>query len=145
MNLVVDTGTSYHASSQMDFFTSYKSNNFGVVKMGNDETSKIMKICVIAMKTNLGCRLVLKDVRHVRDLHLNLISTRRINEEIYISTFGKRQWKLTKESLIVARSKKYCTLYKIQAKMNGEVNTTKQDPFMEPWHKRMGHISEKVL
>ena len=42
--------------------------------MGNTSYSKIAGIRDICLKTNVGCTLVLKDVRHVPDLRMNLIS-----------------------------------------------------------------------
>ena len=45
----------------------------------------------IHLKTNLGCKLVLKDMRHVIDLMLNLISVGRLDDEDYDSIFHRGQ------------------------------------------------------
>lgn len=55
---MIDIGASYHAF--LDFFTSYKSRDFGVMRMGNSDTSRIMRMGVVCIETNVGCRLVLK-------------------------------------------------------------------------------------
>ena len=49
--------------------------DYGTVKMGNHVTSKIAGIRDIVLLTDTGNKLVLKKVRHVLDMRLNLIST----------------------------------------------------------------------
>ncbi|URE48637.1 hypothetical protein MUK42_14927 [Musa troglodytarum] len=143
---IIDTGASYHATPQREFFATYRSGNFGVVKMGTHGISNIINMGDIHIKTNLGCKLVLKDVRHVVDLRLNLISVGRLDDEDYDSRFYKGQRKLSKGSLVITNGKKYHTLYKLHAKACGEqLNATEKDFSMELWHKRLGHMSEKGL
>ena len=67
--------------------------------MGNDIASKIIGIGNIYLETNLGCRLLLKDVRHVPDIRLNLISTGMLDDDGYNNYFGEGKWKLTKGNL----------------------------------------------
>ena len=112
MDWVVDTGASYHATPRLDFFTAYKTGEFGFVKLGNDGTSIIVGIGDIYLETNVGCKFVLKNVRHIHDLHLNLISVKKLDAEGYDNHFNNRCSKLIKGSLVVARGKKWCTLYK---------------------------------
>ncbi|URD85076.1 Retrotransposon protein [Musa troglodytarum] len=57
--------------------------------MGNHGIADIIGMGDIHIKTNLGCKLVLKDVRHVVDLRLNLISVGRLDDEDYDSRFHK--------------------------------------------------------
>ncbi|KAJ8466528.1 hypothetical protein OPV22_029080 [Ensete ventricosum] len=143
---IIDTGASYHATPRREFFATYRSGNFGVVKMGNYDTANIIGMGDIHIKTNLGCKLVLKDVRHVVDLRLNLISVGRLDDEDFDVRFHKGQWKLSKGSLIVANGKKYHTLYRLQPKAcGGQLNATEKDSSMELWHRRLGHMSEKGL
>ena len=143
---VIDTGASYHATPRREFFATYRFGNFGVVKMGNYGTADIIGMGDIHLKTNLGCKLVLKDVRHVVDLRLNLISVGRLDDEEYESRFHRGQWKLSKGSLVIANGKKCHTLYRLQAKAYGEqLNATEKDFSMELWHRRLGHMSEKGL
>ncbi|PNX70981.1 hypothetical protein L195_g057937, partial [Trifolium pratense] len=52
-------------------------------EMGNDDRSKIVGKGDVCLETNTGCRLTLKDVRHVPDMRLNLISTGLLDEEGY--------------------------------------------------------------
>ena len=70
---VVDTATSYHATPNRELFNTYKVGDFGCVKMGNTANSNIVGIGDICIQKNVGYQLMLRDVRHVRNLHLNLM------------------------------------------------------------------------
>ena len=145
-NWVIDSGASFHVTSRVDFFTSYTEGDYGCVRMGNEGLSKIIGMGNICLETNLGCKLLLKDVRHVPDIRLNLISTGRLDDEGYNNHFGDGKWKLTKGSLVMAKGKKTCTLYTMKGKIcNGVVNALEGDSSIELWHKRLGHMSEKGL
>ena len=61
-NWVIDSGASFHVTSHSDFFTSYKTSDFGNVRMGNIGISKIVSIGDICLKTSIGNKLELKDV-----------------------------------------------------------------------------------
>lgn len=76
------------------------------MKMGNCVTSKIVGIGVIMLMTNTGHKLVLKELRYVPDMHLNLISVGKLDDAELGNHFGGGKWKLTKGSMIVARGKK---------------------------------------
>ena len=56
-------------------FTTYKARDFGTVKMGDSSYSKIVGICDVCIKTNVGSIMTLQDVRHVLDLRMNVFST----------------------------------------------------------------------
>ncbi|KAK6802786.1 hypothetical protein RDI58_000569 [Solanum bulbocastanum] len=47
--------------------------------MGNTSYSKITGIKDICIKTNVGCTMVLKDVYHILDMQMNLISRVSLN------------------------------------------------------------------
>ena len=42
MDWVIDSGASFHVTSRADFFTSYSQGEFGNVRMGNEDVSKIV-------------------------------------------------------------------------------------------------------
>jgi len=46
--------------------------------MGNQFSSKIIGIGHITLTPNTECKLMLKDVRNVLEMHLNLISVERL-------------------------------------------------------------------
>ncbi|KAA8542749.1 hypothetical protein F0562_023901 [Nyssa sinensis] len=143
---VVDTGASDHATYNKEFFISYKEGDFGTVKMGNTSHSKIVGIGDVCIRTSVGCTMTLRDMRHVPDLRLNLIFGITLDREGYVNYFGNGIWKLTKESLVVARGKACCTLYKTNLKVCKDgLNSIEDGISPNLWHKRLGHMSEKRL
>ena len=113
-NWVIDSSGSFHVTSRVDFFTTYTKGDYGSVRMGNEGLSKIIGMGDVFLETNLGYKLLLKDVRYVPDICLNLISTRKLDDEGFNNKFGDGIWKLTKGSLVVAKCKKTHTLYSMQ-------------------------------
>ena len=71
--------------------------------MGNASSSKIVGVGEVQIKTNVGCTMVLKDVRHIPDLRLNLISGTALDRQGYDSYFSKGTWKLSQGAMVVAR------------------------------------------
>ncbi|KAA8515440.1 hypothetical protein F0562_018949 [Nyssa sinensis] len=65
----------------------------------------IVGIGAVCIRTSVGCTMTLRDVRHVPDLRLNLISGIALDREGYVNYFGNSIWKLTKGSLVVARER----------------------------------------
>jgi hypothetical protein len=103
---VVDTTTSFPITPYTDFFSSYTSGDFGWVRMGD-----------IQLETGIGCKFILKDVRYVLEMRFNLIFIGKLDDEGYHNYLGGGQWKLSRDSLILARGKKINTLYKTNARL----------------------------
>ena len=128
---IINTITSYHATSHLELFSDYRVRDFGIIKMGNFSHSKIVGMSDVCFETNMGCKLTLKYVRHVLDLHFNLMSGFALDKQGYKNHFGRSKWKLTKGLLVVAKGEACCTLYKTQRKVcNNELHDTK-GTFME--------------
>ncbi|PKI36655.1 hypothetical protein CRG98_042960 [Punica granatum] len=51
--------------------------------MGNGQSCKIVGTGDVCLETELGCKLLLKKVRHVPEIRLNLISTGQLDDEGY--------------------------------------------------------------
>ncbi|KAG6395193.1 hypothetical protein SASPL_145834 [Salvia splendens] len=143
---IVDSGASYHIKPYRDMFASYTGSSFGKVRMANHGVTEVAGIGVIHLLTDTGCKLVLRDVRHVPDIRLNIISTGKLDDDGYINHFGEGKWKLIKGSLIAAKGRKQNSLYLMHATLsNGEVNAVVKNSSIEIWHKRIGHLSQKGL
>ena len=63
------------------------------------------------MKTSVGTKLVLNNVKHAPDVRLYLISVGVLDDEGYVSTNGDGKWNLIKGSLVVAHGNKRRGLY----------------------------------
>ena len=81
---VIDSGASFHVTSRKDFFSSYTLGDFGVLKMGNNDTSKVVGIGTVCLETSNRTKLILKNVRHAPDICLHLISTSVLNDVVIV-------------------------------------------------------------
>uniref|UniRef100_A0A803NDX7 Retrovirus-related Pol polyprotein from transposon TNT 1-94-like beta-barrel domain-containing protein n=1 Tax=Chenopodium quinoa TaxID=63459 RepID=A0A803NDX7_CHEQI len=70
---VLDSGASFHATSNKNFFEKYVHRNLGQVYLGDDQPCDIVGQSNVKIKLN-GSAWELKDVKHVPDLRKNLIS-----------------------------------------------------------------------
>jgi hypothetical protein len=90
---VVNIATSFHVAAHRDFFSSYTNDDFHWVRMENETKCKIVGMGDIQLETNIGCKLILKDVRHVPEMCFNLISIGKLDDEGYHNYLGGGQWK----------------------------------------------------
>lgn len=60
--------------------------------------------------------MILKDVRYVQDLRMNVLSTLAMDRAGYCKHLGNGRWKFTKGSLVVARGRVCCGMYKTYEK-----------------------------
>ena len=74
--------------------------------MENQVLSKIVAISDATLITNIGRKLMLKDVRNVQYMRLNLTSVGKLDDFDLVNHFGGGIWKLTKGSLIITKGKK---------------------------------------
>ena len=78
---MVDTATSFHITAHRNFFSSYTNGRFGWVRMGNEAKCEIVGMEDVELETSIGCKLVLKDVRHVPEIRFSLISIEKLGDE----------------------------------------------------------------
>ena len=142
----MDSAGSYHYVLKREYFSTYKAGDFGVMKIGSKSVAQIVGIGDIFIHTSMWCTLTLKDVRHIPDLHLNLNSMHMLENDGYNHFISTRNWKLTKGSLVVARGKLCCSLYKTHVKVcRGKLNAINDDTSPYLWHIRLAHMSKKGL
>lgn len=129
---VIDSGATTHATSQIDLFSTYTPGMYGSVKMGNDGLAQVVGIGDICLETSIGTKLLLKGVKHVPDIRLNLISTGRLDDEGFHSSFGDGKWKLSRGSMVVARGDKSSSFYWMQGKVCKDiVNAVENEDVIE--------------
>uniref|UniRef100_A0A803L407 CCHC-type domain-containing protein n=1 Tax=Chenopodium quinoa TaxID=63459 RepID=A0A803L407_CHEQI len=77
---VLDSGASFHTTSNKNFFEKYVHRNLGQVYLGDDQPCDIVGQGNVKIKLN-GSAWELKDVKHVPDLRKNLISVGQLARE----------------------------------------------------------------
>ncbi|GKF42555.1 putative RNA-directed DNA polymerase [Tanacetum coccineum] len=118
---ILDSGATCHVATRKEYFSSYTPGDFGVVRMGNTGLSRIAGIGDICLKFDTGMELVLHNVKHVPDMRLNIISIGLLDEDGYHNSYGNGLWKVTLESLIVARGKRESKLYMTHPKISKSI------------------------
>ena len=108
---IINSRASFHVTPHEVFFSSYQKGEFGMVKMGNHVTSKTVGIREVTLIAGNGSKLVLKEVRHVLEMRLNLISTRKLDEAGWQTSSVLADESLVEEawSLLEVRRKALCT------------------------------------
>ena len=113
MTWILGSGATIHATSHRELFTNYTAGDFGVVKMGNNDKAQIIGRGDVHLQTENGTTLVLKSVRHVESLRLNIISVSLLDKDGYLSRFGNEKYKLTKGNRIVAKGNMVSVFYHV--------------------------------
>ena len=84
---IVGSRASYHITPQRDMFTSYTDGSFGRVRMANQDVTEIVGIGSIDLAIDTGSRQVLRDLRRVSDIQLNIISIGELDDDSYMNYF----------------------------------------------------------
>ena len=100
---VIDSDASFHVTKYRDYFTSHVNSDYGHKRY--------------LLRNYVGYKLLLKNVRHVLNIRLNLISTRKLDDDGYTNQFDKGKWKLTKGFLVLDKERKTNTLYVVECKI----------------------------
>ena len=113
--------------------------------MGNDGSAKAIGMRDVCLETSNGTMLILKNVKHIPDIRMNLISTGKLDDEGFCNTFRDSQCNLTRDSMVVAKEKKCSSLYLMQARViDSNINVVDDDSIVELWHNRLGHRVRKA-
>ena len=83
---VLDSGSSYHVTSNKEWFATYKSGDFGVVYQVDIAPQRIVGMGDIKIKTKDGDELVLQGVRYVTSARRNLISLGELHGVRYVTS-----------------------------------------------------------
>ncbi|KAK9133630.1 hypothetical protein Scep_013158 [Stephania cephalantha] len=141
---ILDSGASFHATSNREYFLNYEKGNFGKVYLGDDEPSDIIGKGDVLIGMENGTQLRLQRVRHVPKLARNLISVSQLTDDAGLETkFTKTSWKLIKGAMVVAHGQRDGTLYRVLNE--NSMNMASSEVSAKVWHQRLGHMSEKGM
>ena len=86
-----------------DWLKEYKQIDGGKVLMGNNIACQIVGIGNISIRMFDGSVKILSGVRHVPNLHQNLISIGALDESGFVSRFEDGMIKISKGSLVIMK------------------------------------------
>ena len=107
---VIDSGASFHATSNKEILKNYVAKDLGHVYLGDDDTCNVEGIGDVCIDM-MGSKWCLKDVRHVPRLKRSLISVGQLGGEGLLSTFTGDSWRISKGAMVVACGKREGSLY----------------------------------
>ena len=113
--------------------------------MGDDEPCKIVGKGKVRIKLNNGSEWMLKYVRHIPSMEINLISTGQLGDNSSLSMFGETWWNITKGSMVIAKRDRIGTLYLCPHNTDYSISVASTEIGAALWHHRLGHMGEKGM
>ena len=141
---ILDFRASLNVSPHKEWFTTYVARR-DFIKVSNDQqTCPILGIRDVQLKFQNGATLVLKNVRHVPAIQKSLISIGKLDDASYDTIFGSKIGKIAKGDQMVTHGIKPRTLYTLHvSSVRHHVINVVEQPSVELWHKRIGHMYQK--
>ncbi|KAH1064501.1 hypothetical protein J1N35_029488 [Gossypium stocksii] len=105
-----------------EWFSTYSSVEGGVVRMGNNSSSKVIGIGTVKIRIQDGTIRTLSDVRYVPDLRKNLISSSILDLKGCKINIKSSDIKVSRGSLVLLKGKRIGSLYNLEGStVTGEI------------------------
>ena len=140
---MLDSGASFHTTSQKKIFERYILENLGRVYLGDDQLWDIIGKGVVKIKVN-GSMWEMNDVRHIPDLRKILIPVWQLASEGYTTIFHVNDWKISKGAMMIAQDNNSGTLY-LTSKMSCVIVFATGNNNPNLWQQSLCRMSEKRL
>lgn len=140
---ILDTGCTFYMTPMRDWLFDFDSSSGGKVLMGNNQSCRVEGTGSIRLKTEDNTVKILKEVRHIPDLKINLISLGVFDKAGYNYRAQCGVIKIHKGIMMVLKGKLINGLYVLQAEtVTGEAEPVQSESEVDLWHKRLGHMSQ---
>ncbi|KAG8501094.1 hypothetical protein CXB51_003171 [Gossypium anomalum] len=146
---ILDSECSFHMCPNREWFSTHSSIEGGVVRMGNDSSSKVIGIGTIKIRIHDGKVRTLSDVRYVPDLRKNLISLSILNLKGCRINIESSGIKVSRGALILLKGKRTGSLYILEGStVTSEIGrpsfvTESKSTRLE--RRQLGHRREKCM
>ena len=147
---VMDSGASFHASFRRELMINFRLYS-GSVRLADKKVLQITGIGDVVLRTSLGTKWTLKNVRYIPTLKRMLISVGQLDDEGNRVEFANQQWKVSRGNMVVARGNKRGSLYMVEVSADeinsadGASSASEETKTSTLWHRRLGHMSEKGM
>jgi len=147
---IVDSGATWHMTSNREWFYTYKPISGGSMFMGDGHAVKIVGVGTVKIKMYDGIVRTIQKVRHVKDLKKNILSIGQLDDLRYkIHTEGGIL-KVARENMVVMKAEKimvnlYVLMWDTLQEVNATVASTSQEELVMMRHCRLQHMSEQGL
>ena len=142
---LVDSWDSCQDTPHRKFFHHYVQGDFKDVLLGDDKPCKIVGKGKVQIKLNNGNDWLLKDVRHIPAMKINMFSIGQLGDSGCLSTFGETWWKVTKGSMVIEKGNRIGTLYLCPHNTDYSISVASIEIGAALWHHRLSHMSEKGM
>ncbi|KAG8472907.1 hypothetical protein CXB51_034792 [Gossypium anomalum] len=146
---ILDSGCSFHMCPNREWFSTYNSVEGGVVRMGNDSSSKVNGIGTVKIKMHDGTIRTLSDVRYVPDLRKNLISLSILDLKGCKINIESNGIKVSRGALILLKGKRTGSLYILEGStVTGEIGRPSSVTELKSTRlerRQLGHRREKCI
>ena len=78
---IIDSRASHHVTPSKDNFVTYNLGDYGRVRLGNNHFCKIVGVGDVQIRTKDGQDILLKQVRHILGMCMNLIFVGRLDDD----------------------------------------------------------------
>lgn len=134
-------------TSHREWFTTFRSRNFGFVYIGDDKTCTITRMTQIKISMDDGGMWTLNEVRYITKLRKNLISLGTLQENgfSYRSEGDRGNMKVSKSALIMMRGNRVaCNIYKLLGNtiVGGVALIEFDNDATKLWNMCVGHLNE---
>ncbi|KAG8481247.1 hypothetical protein CXB51_026047 [Gossypium anomalum] len=146
---ILDSGCSFHMCPNREWFSTYSSVEGGVVRMGNDSSSKVISIGTVKIRIHDGTIRTLSDVRYVPDLRKNLISLSILDLKGCRINIESSGIKVSRGALVLLKDKRTGSFYILEGStVTGEIGrpsfvTESKSTRLE--RRQLGHRREKGM
>ena len=86
---ILDSGASHHVTPSKTNFVSYELGDYGRVHLGNNHFCDIVGVGDVRIQAKDGNDILLKQVMHVPEMCMSLISVEQLDDEGFSTRFGK--------------------------------------------------------
>ena len=88
---------------------------------------------------------MLKYVRHIPTMKINLVSTGKLGDSGCLSMFVKKWWNITQGALVIEKEDRIGMLYLCLHNTNYSISVASTETCATLWHHRIDHMSEKGM
>ena len=148
----VDTRATRHICLDNKMFSTYQSVEYGEqLFMGKPLTSKVEGKGKVILKMSFRKELTLNDVRHVADIHKNLVLGSLLSKNGFKLVFEFDKFVLTKSGMLVGKGYLSNGLFKMNVMTVVPINENKNKSSAyliessNVWHGRLGHVNYGIL
>ncbi|KAK5802831.1 hypothetical protein PVK06_030456 [Gossypium arboreum] len=146
---ILDLRCSFHMCPNREWFSTYSSVEGGVVRMGNDLSSKVIGIGTLKIKMHDGTIRTLSNVRYVPDLRKNLISLSILDLKGCKINIESSEIKVSRGALVLLKGKRTDGLYILEGytvtgKIRRPSSITELKSTRLEW-RQLGHKREKGM